>query len=133
MSVLLKPVSFGWKALDRALNLIIDAVNRNAPLEGDGISLDEKGLQGVSINLSSSNGNKPDPNNPQQASSGSGDLVAVTIQAFDLNNNPVSLTVMVPAANSGFGDSTLRWQPVVTVDSVTCASGTIPLLGQVPQ
>src|SRR4029077_6518394 len=123
MATFLKPFRFAWKDLNDALNRIVDAINCNAPLEGTGITLDEKGGYGVSINRRDDKSGHPGDTQQQQ-----GGGVPVTIQAFDADNNPVMLTVMTDG--SGFSTSTLAWQPITMVDPGTCAQSTKPLLGQ---
>ena len=47
----LQPFRFGWAALESALNQIVDAINRNQVLKGDGIYLQES-AQGTVVNVS---------------------------------------------------------------------------------
>src|ERR1700751_4640029 len=122
----LKNVQVGWKGLQDVINRIIDTVNSQTPVEGSGIRIvDTSNGKLISVAAETSS----------QASGGGGGAqtqqgvtVPVTIQAFDVNNNPVMLTVMTDG--SGFGTSTLAWQPITVVDPSTCAQSTKPLLGQ---
>ena len=123
-------VQIGWKGLEDVINEIRNRINVNQPLEGSGIRIEDSPGGGKLISLSPSPTTSSDNQQPQPSNN---NLVAVTIQAFDTNNNPVTLTVMVPVSNSGFGPSTLQWQPITVVDPNTCAQSTKPLLGQVSQ
>jgi len=108
MATLLKPFRFAWKDLNDALNKIVNAVNRNAPLEGTGIHLDETGGQGVRINRQDSNsGNTGDTAAKQQQGSGTQDphLLADSIEWFGV-----------------------KWQDVTVVDPSTCAQSPLSVL-----
>src|SRR6201993_5104208 len=128
----LKNVQMGWKGLQDVINRIIDTVNSQTPVEGSGVRIVDTS-NGKLISVAAETSSQDGSGGGAQQSSGGGNLVAVTIQAFDINNNPVSLMVMVPASSSDFGPSTLQWQPITVVDPGTCAAGTMPLLGQAPQ
>lgn len=100
----LKQVDFSWPALNRALNDIIDTVNRNSPLEGENIHLDEKGRQGIMINVT--NQGKDDKSNANTGGGGGGGIAA-----------PTSLTIQG-----------VSWQSITIVDNVTCAKTQINVL-----
>jgi hypothetical protein len=101
MAAFLKPFRFAWKELDEALNKIANALNNNAPLEGNAIHLDEKGGSGTSINWSDPKGKQANSSNQQQAQADSHQLI----------------TEM-----DWLG---VKWQDVVIVDPVSCHQTTI--------
>lgn len=106
MPAFLKEFKFGWKALNAALNEIADAVNRNSPLEGDGIHLDEHGQQGVSINATNAKGG----GNQDQSGGGGGGGTAPTYTQITING--------------------VQWKDVTIIDPATCAQSTLTVLAQ---
>ena len=120
----LSRVQIGWKALEKLINETRDRINANMPVEGSGTRIEDI-ASGKMISYSSGSTTSPDTSSsqPQQAASG----VPVTIQAFDTNNNPITITVMTDG--NGASGSTLQWQPITVVDPSTCAQSTKPLLG----
>jgi hypothetical protein len=118
----------GWKGMEMVVNRLIDAINANAPVEGAGIRLEQLGASGTIISAANSGlttgGAVGSAGGTAAPTSIPG--VPIQIQAFDLNNNPVTITVMTDG--NGFSASTLSWQPVAVVDPATCAQSTITVL-----
>jgi hypothetical protein len=123
-------IQVGWKWLEGVLNRMIGAINGNEPLDGSGIRIvDTSNGKLISVAAETSSQNASGGGGGAQTQQGV--TVPVTIQAFDANNNPVMLTVMTDG--SGFGTSTLQWQPITVVDPSTCVQSTKPLLGKASQ
>jgi hypothetical protein len=104
MATYLKPFRFAWKELHEALNKIADVVNSNAPLEGTGIHLDEKGGYGTSINATKTQSSDA-PDSASQQGGGGAQVVwrGVTWQDIDVMDsacNKTTITVLVYTGNS---------------------------------
>ena len=104
MPAFLKRFRFAWKELDEALNKIADAVNNNAPLEGSGIHLDEKGGNGTSINRLDTKSTQANSSNPQ-GQGGTGQVIWSgvkwqSVDVMDANCNRSTITVLVYTGNS---------------------------------
>jgi malonyl CoA-acyl carrier protein transacylase len=101
MATFLKPFRFAWKELDEALNKIAYAVNFNAPLEGAGIHLDEKGGRGTSINWTETKTSSAPSSASQAAAQNIWHGVKwQEVDVMDANCNRSTITVLVYTGDS---------------------------------
>jgi|SRR6516225_1176737 len=110
----LQKVRVGWAGLSKIINDMIEAINTNEPVQGDGIHL-ESGKAGTTISRTLPGNSPTAPSNQQQGGGVTGNWV--TIQAFDANLNPITINVLTqgdPGTGSG------NWQQVGLVDPATC-------------
>lgn len=84
---------FGWPALERALNELVDAVNGNEPMEGEGTHIEKKGKYGITIHARAAQGGQGSP-----TTTGGGGMT-IPGKVFIQNT---------------------KWQEVILVDSSTC-------------
>ena len=124
MTTQLEEFKFGWKALNEALNRIAAAVNSNMPLPGEQISLDERGVLGVSINVSGQT--HWATTNPQGTGGGGGAAAAstqtVSLIAFDTNFNLIKVNLLTDGNSPT--PITTNWLVVNLMDPVTCIQTT---------